>query len=98
MSIARILTEHVTARLGRDGEPISAPVAVSSWEEDGESMRSTVRFGPFMDRVTVDAVLVSFGDSEPEALRATRDGGEFTLPAGMEWEYTLTLSASTRQV
>lgn len=99
MSLADILSQHeVTCRLGRDGEAISAPVRVSGWVDVDGARRAVVSFGPFMQRVTVDSVLVSFDGGEPEVLRATADGSEFTLPAGMEWEYTLTLSASARQV
>lgn len=98
MSLADILTQHeVTCRLGRDGKPVSAPVRVGGWSTVDGARRAMVTFGPFMDKVTVDAVLVSFDGGEPESLRATRDGGVFTLPAGMEWEYTLTLSATARQ-
>lgn len=99
MSLADILSQHeVTCRLGFDGAAISAPVKVGAWSDAGGKRQAVVKFGPFMDRVTVDAVLVSFDGGAPETLRATRDGGEFTLPAGMEWEYTLTLGASVRQV
>ncbi len=99
MSLADILSQHeVTCRLGRGGEAISAPVRVSGWTDAGGNRQAVVTFGPYMDRVALDSVLVSFDGGEPEVLRATRDGGGFTIPAGMEWEYTLTLGASAQQV
>lgn len=99
MTLARILSQHqVSLRLGLGGAPVTSEVPVVRWEDKGGQMRATVSFGPFMDRVTVDSVWVSFDGGEPERLDAAAGGAEFTLPAGMEWEYTLTLSTSTRQV
>lgn len=98
MSLADlIIAAPITAALGRDGEPLVTPVTVSGWEHEGESVKAAVTFGPYMERVEVDAILVSINGGEPEALQATIDGGTFTLPAGMEWEYTLTISTTIGQ-
>lgn len=96
--MARIFTDQgVTASLTRGGAAISEPVTIRQWEDADGVMRATASFGPYVDPVVLDGVLVEVA-GDAKQMRALKSGGVFTLPAGMAWDYVLTLSASIEQV
>lgn len=88
----------VTATLADGSDPVGDAVQVGRWERDGERLTATVSFGPYASRVAFDSVLVSANGGAPESLRASDDARPISLPAGFEFEYEITLSASSAQV
>lgn len=82
---------HTQASLVLDGSGVVERTDVTDWDHDGNTVRSAIRFGPYMTRVQADAIRVEV-DGVTETIRFTET---LTIPAGVVFVYDLSVTAST---
>jgi len=87
------LIQHATTqvRLTREGVEVAAPVPVLSWQEDGDTLATKVRFGPYASRVVADSIVVNVDGVDDEI----RFSESLTIPAGVSFLYGLRVTVTT---
>lgn len=70
---------------------VTAPILVDSWRTGVTSDQTTVRFGPFPDKVNADGVLVYVNGAGPDRLPFDSTLG---LPPGQVFVYDLSVAVT----